>query len=125
MRNLGGAVGLAMINTLATSRLAVHTLHLEEQVTWSRPAAMRRMGNMTQCWPPRSRVTHLAALKRVAMMVQQQALTLTYNDVLLLMAAVSPGSPADAAAGQARGGCGGGGALNIPAPYNPCTTSVR
>ena len=28
MRNLGGAVGLAMINTVATSRLAVHTLHL-------------------------------------------------------------------------------------------------
>ena len=29
---------------------------------------------------------HLAALKQVAMMVEQQALTLTYNDVLLLMA---------------------------------------
>ena len=30
---------------------------------------------------------HLAALKQVALMVQQQALTLTYNDVLMLMAA--------------------------------------
>jgi DHA2 family multidrug resistance protein len=29
---------------------------------------------------------HLAALKQVAMMVQRQALTLSYNDVLLLMA---------------------------------------
>jgi len=29
---------------------------------------------------------HLAALKQIAMLVQQQALTLTYNDVLLMMA---------------------------------------
>ena len=29
---------------------------------------------------------HLAALKQMAMMLQRQALTLTYNDVLLLMA---------------------------------------
>ena len=36
MRNLGGAVGLAAINTVATSRLAQHTLHLDEQVTWAR-----------------------------------------------------------------------------------------
>ena len=47
MRNLGGAVGLAMINTMATSRLAVHTLHLQEQVTWGHPAAAATMDNMT------------------------------------------------------------------------------
>jgi DHA2 family multidrug resistance protein len=87
MRNLGGAVGLALINTLATSRLAVHTQHLAEQVTWSRPAVMRAMANMTHMLTAaKSGDAHLAALKRVAMMVQQQALTLTYNDVLLLMA---------------------------------------
>ncbi len=40
MRNLGGAVGLALINTVATSRLAAHTLHLQESVTWARPGAM-------------------------------------------------------------------------------------
>jgi MFS transporter, DHA2 family, multidrug resistance protein len=87
MRNLGGAVGLAMINTVATSRLAVHTLHLQEQVTWSRAAVMRAVGNMTHMLTPaKSGDGHLAALKQVAMLVQHQALTLTYNDVLLLMA---------------------------------------
>jgi DHA2 family multidrug resistance protein len=30
---------------------------------------------------------HLAALKRLGLMVQREALTLTYNDVLLLMSA--------------------------------------
>jgi DHA2 family multidrug resistance protein len=87
MRNLGGAVGLALINTIATSRLAVHTLHLDEQVTWARPGAMQVMGNMTHAMTPgKGAEAPLAALKQVAMMVQQQALTLTYNDVLLLMA---------------------------------------
>lgn len=87
MRNLGGAFGLAGINTAATARLAVHTLHLDEQVTWSRPAAMQAIGNMTQMLTAaKAGDGHLAALKQVAMMVQQQALTLTYNDVLMLMA---------------------------------------
>jgi len=87
MRNLGGAFGLAGINTVVTSRLAMHTLHLDEQVTWSRPAAMRAIGNMTHMLTAsRAGDGHLAALKQVAMMVQQQALTLTYNDVLMLMA---------------------------------------
>jgi DHA2 family multidrug resistance protein len=87
MRNLGGAVGLAMINTVATSRLAVHTLHLNEQVTWSRTGAMNALGNMTHMMTAaKSGDAHLAALKQVATMVQHQALTLTYNDVLMLMA---------------------------------------
>jgi DHA2 family multidrug resistance protein len=87
MRNLGGAFGLAGINTVVTSRLAMHTLHLDEQVTWSRPAAMRAIGNMTHMLTAsKAGDGHLAALKQVAMMVQQQALTLTYNDVLMLMA---------------------------------------
>ena len=87
MRNLGGAVGLALINTIATARLAVHTQHLDEQVTWSRSAVTQALGNMTHALTAaKSGDAHLAALKQVALMVQQQALTLTYNDVLLLMA---------------------------------------
>jgi MFS transporter, DHA2 family, multidrug resistance protein len=87
MRNLGGAVGLAMINTVATSRLAVHTLHIQEQVTWSRSGAMQALNGMTHMMTAaKAGDAHLAALKKVAMMVEQQALTLAYNDVLLLMA---------------------------------------
>jgi DHA2 family multidrug resistance protein len=87
MRNLGGAVGLAAINTFATQRLAQHTLHLDEQVTWARAGAMRFIDGMTQALTTaKGAEAHLAALRRVAAMVQQQALTLAYNDVLLLMA---------------------------------------
>jgi MFS transporter, DHA2 family, multidrug resistance protein len=87
MRNLGGAVGLALINTIATSRLAMHSQHLAEQVTWSRPAVVGTLNGMTHALTAsKAGDAHLAALKQVAMMVQRQALTLTYNDVLLLMA---------------------------------------
>ena len=38
-RNLGGAVGLALINTLLNKRLDLHLARLHEQVTWGRAAA--------------------------------------------------------------------------------------
>ena len=87
MRNLGGAIGLALINTIATARAAVHTLHLQEQVTWARSGAVLAMSDITQAMTAAKQGSaHLTALKRMAMMVQREALTLTYNDVLLLMA---------------------------------------
>jgi DHA2 family multidrug resistance protein len=88
MRNLGGAVGLALINTIATTRQAVHTLHLQEGVNWSRSAATNALTNMQNALTPGMEgQAHLAALKRLGMMVTREALTLTYNDVLLLMSA--------------------------------------
>ena len=87
MRNLGGAVGLALINTIATSRLAAHTLHLQEQVTWARPGATRFLDGLTAALSAaKGSSAHLAALKQVSLMVARQALTLSYNDVLMLMA---------------------------------------
>jgi len=62
-------------------------LHLQEQVTWSRPAAVQGLDHITQALTAaKAGDAHFAALRRLAMMVQQQALTLAYNDVFLLMA---------------------------------------
>ena len=86
MRNLGGAVGLAVINTVITTRMAVHGEALREQVTWSRPGAMNMLDNLTARLSSVSPdAAQLMALKRIAGLVQQQALTLTYNDVFMLM----------------------------------------
>ncbi|MBN9508676.1 MAG: DHA2 family efflux MFS transporter permease subunit [Alphaproteobacteria bacterium] len=86
MRNLGGAVGLAMINTLTTARLAQHRLHLDEAVTWARPGAMRMLDAMTSALSPALQEDAQAgALRRIALLVEREALTLTYNDVLMLM----------------------------------------
>jgi DHA2 family multidrug resistance protein len=88
MRNLGGAIGLALINTIATMRTAAHSQHLNEQVTWARAAAMKTVNNMTLALTPgKQGEASLAALKRMAAMVHREALVLTYNDVLLIMSA--------------------------------------
>ena len=87
MRNLGGAVGLAVINTLATMRLAIHTQHLDEAVNWARPGAMNTLDHLTKAMTMGKGVSaHMAAMHDIAQMIEHQALTLTYNDVLLLMA---------------------------------------
>jgi DHA2 family multidrug resistance protein len=85
-RNLGGAVGLAVINTVITTRMAVHGEALREQVTWSRPGAMNALEGLTARMSSVSPDSaQLMALKRIAAMVQQQALTSSYNDVFMLM----------------------------------------
>jgi DHA2 family multidrug resistance protein len=47
MRNLGGAVGLASLNTLLDDRIDLHLARLHESVTWSRGPAMETLANMT------------------------------------------------------------------------------
>jgi MFS transporter, DHA2 family, multidrug resistance protein len=86
MRNLGGAIGLALINTMATARMDLHRLHLDEQVTWARPAAQNMLNQMTWAMQPgMNGNAQIGALKKISLMVEREALTLTYNDVLLLM----------------------------------------
>ena len=90
MRNLGGAFGLAAINSIVTWRGAEHRLHLAEQVTWARPNVQPWLDSLT------ARIAtlrpdipaELAALKRLQGLVQREALVLAYNDVLLVMAAL-------------------------------------
>ena len=43
-RNLGGAVGLAGINTILNDRTDLHLARLHERLTWSRPAGGRGAG---------------------------------------------------------------------------------
>jgi len=86
MRNLGGAIGLATINAVATARERVHTLHLNEQVTWARSAVTNTVTDMTMLFQPAfGPNASVAVLKRLSLMVQRESLTLTYNDVFLLL----------------------------------------
>ena len=88
-RNLGGAIGLAGINTVATAREQLHTLHLAEQVTWARSAVENAIMGMTLVLQPAmGQNTQLAIVKRLSLMVERESLTQTYNDVFLVMAAI-------------------------------------
>ena len=89
MRNLGGAIGLASINTVATARERLHTLHLSEQITWARSAATNAVHGMSFILRPElGDNTQLAVIKRLSLMVQRESLTLTYNDVFLIIAVI-------------------------------------
>ena len=84
MRNLGGAVGLALINTLLDKRMDLHLERLRESVTWSRPAAVERLESMTAALAARGSDAELAATKALALIVRRQA------EVLALATSFSP-----------------------------------
>ncbi|EFH11757.1 DHA2 family efflux MFS transporter permease subunit [Pseudoroseomonas cervicalis] len=87
MRNLGGAVGLAIINTLVTDRSYLHRLHLAEAVNWARPAVEAYRDTLSGALSGRlGGAADVAALGKIQALVNQQALVLAYNDTLLVMA---------------------------------------
>lgn len=89
MRNLGGAVGLALINTLVIERSAAHRLHLAEGANWARPGAAQTVDAIASALSSRlGEAADHAALARVSAMITREALILAYNDVLVVIAAL-------------------------------------
>jgi len=113
-RNLGGAVGLALINTLLNNRTDLHLARLHEQVTWSSNAALEMMTKMTQAMAPLGSDADMAAVKKVSAIVRQQAVTMALADVffaltLLFLAMVVMVPLMRRPAPKPAGGGGGGG----------------
>lgn len=85
MRNLGGAFGLAGINTVITERLAHHNRMLYDWVDPTRPVVqswLEQMGNRLMVTTGSDAGT-LAILSRT---VQKQAYVMTFSDLFLIMA---------------------------------------
>jgi DHA2 family multidrug resistance protein len=89
MRNLGGAIGLAAINTVITERQQFHWNRLAADINPGHPGVRQfldtlsaRLAGLVPGDPD------LAAMKKLGQIVFQQATVLTFNDVLLLMAGV-------------------------------------
>ena len=91
MRNLGGAIGLAAIDTAFTARYDLHYARLSEAVSAARPGVPERLAELSahfQATIPDVARANLAALKLVVGMTRREALTMTYNDMFMLVAAV-------------------------------------
>ncbi len=84
-RNLGGAVGLALINTLLNDRFDLHLQRLHEFVTWSRGTALERLDGMTMALSALGSDAPLAALKKMSLMVRQQAFVMAMGDVFFAL----------------------------------------
>ncbi len=88
MRNLGGAVGLALINTLLDDRMDLHLQRLRESVIWGRQAAEDRLSELTRAFASRGSDAALAATKELAMIVRRQAEVMALADVFLALTAI-------------------------------------
>lgn len=89
MRNLGGAFGLAVINTMLSARMDFHTSRLADGINPASPAARDMLDGMAE---------HLgdlhggimdaeaSTLQMIYGLVQREAMVLSFGDITLLMA---------------------------------------
>jgi DHA2 family multidrug resistance protein len=84
-RNLGGAVGLAIINTQLNDRIDLHLARLHEAVTWSRPNVMEVLNNLTQRFASFGSDAQTMALKQLSAMARQQGTLMGFSDVFLML----------------------------------------
>ncbi|MEO6608189.1 MAG: DHA2 family efflux MFS transporter permease subunit [Aestuariivirga sp.] len=84
-RNLGGAVGLAIINTVMNQRFDLHIQRLHESVNWSSDAATTTLSNITGALSTLGTNAGTAALSQMNGLVRKQAMTMAIADVFLLL----------------------------------------
>ncbi|WP_061935232.1 DHA2 family efflux MFS transporter permease subunit [Aureimonas sp. AU22] len=84
-RNLGGAVGLALINTMINDRTALHYDRLAERVRWGSQVAEDRMaeiaGNLSAAGIDGSQ----AAISQMVGLVRREASVMAFSDVFLFL----------------------------------------
>jgi len=86
MRNLGGAIGLAVINTIIGGRYDLHRSRLAESITTARIPVSETMAAAGEGFGEGDGEA-LASLRMLLQLVEREALVMTYNDVWLIMAA--------------------------------------
>ena len=85
-RNLGGAVGLAALNTLLNHRIDLHLARLHESVTWSRGPATEMLTNLTAHFQSFGSDAPSMALRQLTLITRQQGVVMGFADVFLLLA---------------------------------------
>jgi MFS transporter, DHA2 family, multidrug resistance protein len=84
-RNLGGAVGLALINTALNQRMDLHLERLRESVSWARSAATGTIATMTEAMSALGSNAETGALAQVARIVRREATVMAIGDVFFLL----------------------------------------
>ena len=84
-RNLGGAVGLALINTIMTDRIELHAQRLHESVAWGHTAADEMLANMTQDFLQFGSDAGAAALKEMYLLTHREAVISGLADVFYVL----------------------------------------
>ncbi len=84
-RNLGGAVGLALINTILNARWDLHLARLHERFTWANSAALERLDAMRRQFEVFGGDANGMALKALNNTVRIQGLVMGFEDVFLVL----------------------------------------
>lgn len=84
-RNLGGAVGLAVINTVLANRGALHYERLAEGVNWSNAAVMTHLDTISRAMTAQGLDGSRGALAQMVREVTRQATVLSFIDVFLVL----------------------------------------
>ncbi len=83
-RNLGGALGLAVINSVLNQRTDLHIARLHERVTWGNATATETLNMLTQRMKGMGD-SSLMALKQLSNIVHRQAVVMGYGDAFFLL----------------------------------------
>ena len=83
-RNLGGAVGLAGLNTVLNKRVDLHLARLHESITWSRRPAVEMLNGLAARIPTSD--AQSMALKQLFLFTRQQGIVMAFADVFMLLA---------------------------------------
>jgi MFS transporter, DHA2 family, multidrug resistance protein len=90
-RNLGGAVGIALLQTLLTKREQYHSNVLMQSVSLLEQATRTRIEKLTQYFVSHGVVDHAEATHRavvaIGKIVQKQAFILAFSDTFYLLGA--------------------------------------
>jgi DHA2 family multidrug resistance protein len=91
MRNLGGAVGIALLQTLLTKREQYHSNVLMQSVSMLEQATQARIEKLTQYFVSHGAIDHIDAARRayvaIGKIVQKQAFILAFSDIFFLLGA--------------------------------------
>jgi DHA2 family multidrug resistance protein len=82
-RNLGGALGLAVINTVLNDRTDLHLARLHESVNWARQPATEALSRMASAFSGSD--AQMMALKQMNGLVHRQAVVMSFADVFLML----------------------------------------
>jgi MFS transporter, DHA2 family, multidrug resistance protein len=83
-RNLGGAVGLAIINQVLNERTDLHISRLQERVTWGNATATETLNMFTQRLQGMGDAA-LMAMKQLSQIVHRQAVVMGYGDAFFML----------------------------------------
>ena len=83
-RNLGGAVGLAVINQVLNDRTDLHIQRLQERVTWGNATAVETLNMFTQRLQGMGDAA-LMAMKQLSQIVHRQAVVMGYGDAFFML----------------------------------------